>query len=96
MKLLLETEAAKRYFQLSSVGSTMENLNTEILLALPVLVPPIDVQSRIVRVVGQSRAHNTKLESKHNASINLLVEHRQALITAAVTGQVEVPGVTAS
>jgi type I restriction enzyme S subunit len=96
LKLLLETGAAKRYFQLSSVGSTMENLNTEILLALPVLVPPINEQKRVVNVVSRSRAHNLKLETKLNKSINLLTEHRQALITAAVTGQVEVPGAAAS
>jgi len=92
LKLLLETGAAKQYFQLSSVGSTMENLNTEILLALPVLVPPIGEQSRVVSVVSRSRAHNFELESKLNRSIDLLSEHRQALITAAVTGQLEVPG----
>lgn len=91
LKLLLETGAAKRYFQLSSVGSTMENLNTEILLALPVLVPPIGEQSRVVSVVSKSRAYNLKLESKLNRSIDLLAEHRQALITAAVMGQIEVP-----
>ena len=90
LKLLLETDAAKRYFQLSSVGSTMENLNTEILLALPVLVPPIDEQARVVNIVSRSRSHNHKLQTKLNRSIELLTEHRQALITAAVTGQVEV------
>ncbi len=94
LKLLLETGASRRYFQLSSVGSTMENLNTEILLAMPILVPPIGEQSRVVRIVSRSRAHNLELESKLNRSIDLLAEHRQALITAAVTGQLTVPGAT--
>ncbi|MEJ7819634.1 MAG: restriction endonuclease subunit S [Rubrobacteraceae bacterium] len=94
LKLLLETGAAKRYFQLSSVGSTMENLNTEILLALPVLVPSIGEQSWVVSVVSRARAHNLDIEGKLNRSIALLIEHRQALITAAVTGEIEVPGTT--
>ncbi len=92
LKLLLETGAAKRYFQLSSVGSTMENLNTEILLALPVLVPPIDAQARMVSVIEESRMHNSELDAKLNRSVELLTEHRQALITAAVTGGREVAG----
>ncbi len=96
LKLLLETGAAKRYFELSSVGSTMDNLNTEILLALPILVPPIDAQKRVVRTVSRSRAHNLELETKLSRSIGLLTERRQALITAAVTGQIEVPGAVAS
>jgi hypothetical protein len=28
----------------------------------------------------------------HNRQIELLIEHRQTLITAAVTGQLEIPG----
>lgn len=95
LTLLLQTRAAKRYFQLSSVGSTMENLNTEILLALPVLVPPRETQTRVVSRINRLRAHDSKLETKLPQSVKLLIEHRQALITAAVTGQLEVPGVAA-
>ncbi len=95
LKLLLETSAAKKYFQLSSVGSTMDNLNTEILLALPVLVPPVETQVRIVNAVSRSRGHNLELVTKLRRSVELLTEHRQALITAVATGQLKVPGAAA-
>ena len=46
----------------------------------------------MVSVIEESRMHNSELDAKLNRSVELLTEHRQALITAAVTGGLEVAG----
>ncbi len=95
LKLLLETPVARAYFELASVGSTMDNLNSEIVLALPTLVPPIATQDRIVEDVHARRETAEALRGRLERQIGLLQEHRQALITAAVAGELDVPGVAA-
>jgi type I restriction enzyme S subunit len=95
LKLLLETPPARAYFELSSVGSTMDNLNSEIVLAFPTLVPDLGEQISIVRAVEDMRQKTARLRTKLYAQIALSLEHRQALVTAAVTGEVDIPGVAA-
>lgn len=95
LKLLLESAALRAYFELTSVGSTMDNLNSEILLAMPCLVPPQAEQERIEHEVGDARrAHRAAMRSM-NRQLELLEERRAALITAAVTGELDIPGVAA-
>jgi type I restriction enzyme S subunit len=95
LKLLLETTALRRYFELASVGSTMDNLNTETLLGMPCLVPREHEQQRIVRSVRALRTVTEALSNRIARQVELLREHRQALITAAVSGQLEMPQVAA-
>lgn len=89
---LLRTSAARAYFGLASVGSTMDNLNSEIVLTFPCLVPPIPVQKQIVGAIAKSRETVRRVNGVLNRQIALLQERRQALITAAVTGELAVPG----
>ena len=93
--LLLQTTALRHYFELASIGSTMDNLNSEIVLAMPCLVPPRREQLQLVKSVQSARAAVRSLSERLERQIVLLQEHRQALITAAVTGEMEVPGVAA-
>ncbi len=95
LKMLLETGPARDYFSLSSVGSTMENLNSEILLSLPIVLPDVGEQSRIVERVTAERCRSSEVRSALDRQILILGEHRQALITAAVTGELAIPGVAA-
>jgi len=60
-------------------------------LALPSITEQRRVADLLDRVEDRHRALVRRLE----AQIELLQEHRQALITAAVTGELEVPGVAA-
>jgi len=80
---------------LSSVGSTMDNLNSEILLACPVLVPELIQQRLIITEVESTQRSHRAAQAALRQQIDLLVEHRQALITAAVTGELDIPGVAA-
>jgi len=95
LKLMLGTAPARAYFELTSVGSTMDNLNSEIVLAFPCLVPPLDEQLRAMQLVADLDAISRELRSCVARQIDLLRERRQALITAAVTGELEIPGLAA-
>ncbi len=90
IKLLLETASLRAYFSISSVGSTMENLNAEILLAAPVLHPPLWQQYEIVGRIRDLKSESLEVVPRLTRQIALLRERRQALITAAVTGELDV------
>ncbi|MHB8335580.1 MAG: restriction endonuclease subunit S [Acidimicrobiales bacterium] len=91
--LLLRTPPARAYFELASVGSTMDNLNSEIVLAFPCFLPPKDVQLKIVQEMRRGTDLVVTALDRLEHQIDLLSEHRQALITAAVTGQLDIPEV---
>lgn len=56
-----------------------------------IVLPPLEEQKSIVREVRSAQARIDGLASRLHRQIDLLVEHRQALITAAVTGELEIP-----
>ena len=89
---LAKPEVVESYKRLEyQVGAS----TPEEFLALSSPVPPIDEQRDIVAECFASRRRTNKLVSRLERQIELLREHRQALITAAVTGELEVPGVAA-
>lgn len=57
--------------------------------------PPVPEQEQIVGLIDRHRERASQLTISLTRQIDLLVEHRQALITSAVTGEVEIPGVAA-
>lgn len=92
LALLLQTSALRRYFELASIGSTMDNLNSDIVLGMPCLVPPSLEQEHLVTRVDVDRRRTAAAKARLGEQIELLREHRQALITAAVTGELDIPG----
>jgi type I restriction enzyme, S subunit len=73
--------------------STIPHLTAEKLLALRVPQPPIDEQERIVSLLDAETAKIDRLAAQCVQLITLLTERRSALITAAVTGKIDVRGV---
>ena len=61
----------------------------------PVIVPSIQVQREVVEEVAAGRRHAADISNRLLRQVDLLRERRQALITAAVTGELEIPGVAA-
>lgn len=62
---------------------------------VPILVPPVDAQRAIVQEIAEWRQQSKELAGQLTKQIELLGEQRRALITAAVTGELEIPGVAA-
>lgn len=88
--LLLSTKGNSQFLENQSNGATMANINTSILAHLPVLCPPLPVQQRIVGFVRKAGSSVNHLLVRVERSVEVLREYRQALITAAVTGQLDV------
>ncbi len=71
---------------------TQLNLNTETVGSIVIPVPPLDEQDEIVAELDRRLARASSLRTAHLSHLELLRERRQALITAAVTGQLAIPG----
>lgn len=70
--------------------TTLPILSNDYLRSVLVAVPAIDEQRRIVRTLDVSTARMTEVTFRLDRQIALLRERRQALITAAVTGEIDV------
>lgn len=87
---VLQSRYAREWLNLSSVGATMANLNEGILGQLPVAFPPSSAEQNELLNALKMHVHRLSLiEERAAASITLLKERRSALITAAVTGQID-------
>ncbi|MBA3423068.1 MAG: restriction endonuclease subunit S [Rubrobacter sp.] len=73
-------------------GGTKQQLSLDELAELIIRVPPREQQEELISRLDQQVATVDRLRAKLQHQIELLTEHRQALITAAVTGGLEVAG----
>ncbi|MCF6439868.1 restriction endonuclease subunit S [Pseudoalteromonas luteoviolacea] len=96
--LQLNSEFA--YFYLSTLtedlrerikqGSGQPNLNTDIVKDIAVPVPPENEVNEIIDSIKQLRNRYSNLIAKADNAIKLMQERRSALISAAVTGKIDV------
>lgn len=70
--------------------STVDSVRRHMLTTLPVAVPPLDQQDAIIVHIDNACSRLNTLTVKINHAINLLREKRTALISAAVTGKINV------
>ncbi len=73
-----------------SIGVSYPAINASELIALPIALPPLDEQRAIAAFLDRETARIDALIGKIEKSIELLREHRSALISAAVTGKIDV------
>lgn len=71
-------------------SSTIAHLTGEQLRAQRMPFPPSDVEQRLVAKLDADAERESRLRSLYNRQVALLRERKQALITAAVTGQFDV------
>ncbi len=89
-KYAFQNRAVRHYFSREMKLVTRASLSQGLLQSLPVPLPPIDVQQKVAAYLDQKEARFTELVSETEHSIALLKEKRAALITAAVTGKIDV------
>jgi type I restriction enzyme S subunit len=89
---IVQSIGAQRYFEISSAGTTISNLGLNSLKRMPVALPPLDEQARINNSLVEFSAEIDRLAQQAVAAVGLLQERRSALISAAVTGQIDVRG----
>ena len=78
------------YFDLIGTAATLVYVNQQGFENLPVLVPPESEQDNICSFVDIEYSRFNKLMSQCKLTIDLLRERRTALISAAVTGKIDV------
>lgn len=92
VRLLLMSLRYQSRLREESQGSTMEGLNMVILGDLPLVTPPLDTQCSIVAFIKNYDSIFNELVSQATSAVDLLQERRSALISAAVTGKIDVRG----
>ena len=86
---LLKSSIGQTYFELSQYG-LKQGLSLENVNEAPVVVPPISEQKTIAKLLNQETTKFDALTAEAQRAIDLLQERRTALISAAVTGQIDV------
>jgi type I restriction enzyme, S subunit len=78
------------YWDYQIMGATFRRLNLGTLARTPIPLPPVDIQRRIAHYLDEQTAKIDSLIEETERFIELALERRSALITAAVTGQIDV------
>ncbi|WP_018024726.1 restriction endonuclease subunit S [Corynebacterium ulceribovis] len=90
MAYVLSSNIIRDQITFSETGSAQPNLGAEQLGMFKVPLPPLDEQERLVQHLDETTARIDAMLAKTQQLKDLLTERRSALITAAVTGQIEV------
>jgi type I restriction enzyme S subunit len=88
----LRTPSGRFDFERTATGASnsMQNISQEVVRNVWLPVPPLDEQRAIVEHITEETAKLDALRAATERSIALLKERRAALISAAVTGQIDV------
>ncbi len=86
----LESSFVNQQLESRRLGSALKHIHLEDLSDLYFPLPPVDEQRRIAEHVREVAQNEEWKASRIVASIRSLREYRQALITAGVTGQLDV------
>ncbi len=86
----LISDCLERYIESVSHGSTVSHLRVEQVENIPVLVPPKGEAEKIHQSLEVIKTKYLKLTQEAQKAIGLMKERRTALISAAVTGKIDV------
>ncbi len=87
--MLLKSGYGQTYFSLAQYG-LKQGLSLEDVREATVIRPPIDEQRVIIQTLADLSMKSLSLVAEAHSAIALLQERRSALISAAVTGQIDV------
>ena len=96
LQLIISDRRSHEWLDLHAVGTTMKNLNEAIVGRLPVPSAEREQQEQVVLQFEKTSRKNAEVSENIAVSIDRLKEYRSALITAAVTGQIDVTSWTKS
>jgi type I restriction enzyme, S subunit len=92
MAAVLSGPIGKRSVEALAKGAAQPGLNLEHVRTFPVTVPPVSEQEAIAEYLRRETAAFERLAMEAERAISLLRERRTALISAAVTGKIDVRG----
>ncbi len=88
----MQSSGSRRYFDFSVTGTTIYNLSLDSIRKMPMALPSCDEQIAICACLVERAGEYDELIQEAQRAIDLLQERRTALISAAVTGQIDVRG----
>jgi type I restriction enzyme, S subunit len=86
IKKYLESSTTRKYFSMFSHGGTMDILNLKILKSLPIPLPPLNEQRRIVSTIEQLTDRSHKARAALEDVPKLIAQFRQSVLAAAFRG----------
>jgi type I restriction enzyme S subunit len=86
----LNSVIAKAQFEMGTGGAIQQHFNITTAASLQVTIPPLDEQQAITAYLDSETRKLDALVAKVEAAIERLQEYSTALITAAVTGKIDV------
>ena len=86
IKAYLESSVVRNYLSRLSHGGTMDILNLTILKALPITLPPLNEQHRIVAKIEALKARSARVKESLSTIPALLDQFRQSVLAAAFRG----------
>jgi type I restriction enzyme S subunit len=92
IKILLESATTRAFFKLAAHGGTMEILNLGILKTLPIALPPLAEQTRIVAEVERRLSVVEELEAVVSANLQRATRLRQSILQKAFAGDLLLHG----
>ena len=87
----LSSSPCQTYFNIEQYG-LKEGLSLTDLAEAPLMVPPLAEQAQLVDVIEKQLSNLDVLTADSEMTVELLQERRSALISAAVTGKIDVRG----
>jgi len=96
LAVLLRSQPVFEQFSFLSRGGTMDVINLGTLNSIVVAAPPGDEQLAILNFIKREVESYERLIGHAETSTNLLQERRSALISAAVTGKIDVRGIVSA
>ena len=87
---------ASEFVSVLSQGSTVVHFNMSDIRNIPIMLPPMTEQVDIAEFLAKALAKFDTLTAEAERAIDLLQERRTALISAAVTGKIDVRGLVQS
>ncbi|MBS0469172.1 MAG: hypothetical protein JSS31_17620 [Proteobacteria bacterium] len=97
LNAITDSGYAQFYFMTRSKQSTnLASISSTSIMELPVLLPPVNEQGAVLTYIAKQTSQFDALMAEARTAITLLQERRTALISAAVTGQIDVRGLVSA
>lgn len=87
LELALNSRLVQEQVKIGSVGALQAHFNTGSLKSVRLPAPEIDIQRQCIQDIGRVKSRVDELVGEIDLQSQLLAEHREALITAVVSGQ---------
>ncbi len=90
LAITLQLPGVVDHLRSSSIGATMESLKTADLKGIPLLLPPVEEQDKIVALVDRQCLTLNAAADLARREIDLIREYRTRLVADVVTGKLDV------